>query len=217
MKLGLPVPQVYIVPVERFCREIGPALGVNLAEFEFPAYFNFFVYKKRCTLVVDSGDAEDNIRRVFSETLLGPAQFRRANNPVTYEEEDFAPDFPREAIPNFQKELQHFRIMPDGTELVIETLLNFCHFETRSDGHDNLGVPPPIDGAALDSHSAHTSVGDLGDIAELENGDENDDEAVEDEADEEIVPSDELGVERRETQIPWTYAQATFMGKWPCR
>ena len=82
MRLGIPVPQVYIVPVERFCREMGPALGVNLAEFEFPAYFNFFVYKKRCTLVVDSLDAEENIRRVFAETLLGPAQFRREQNPM---------------------------------------------------------------------------------------------------------------------------------------
>eukprot|EP00984_Skeletonema_dohrnii_P023509 scaffold12602_cov78-Skeletonema_dohrnii-CCMP3373.AAC.1 len=76
MKLGLEVPSVYIVPVDRFCREMGPALGVNLAEFEFPAYFNFFIQRRKCTLVVDSVDAERNIRRVFSETLLGPAQFR---------------------------------------------------------------------------------------------------------------------------------------------
>ena len=34
MRLGLEVPRVFIVPVERFCREIGPALGINLAEFE---------------------------------------------------------------------------------------------------------------------------------------------------------------------------------------
>ena len=126
MVQGLPVPQVYIVPSDRFCREMGPALGVNLAEFEFPAYFNFFVYKKRCTLVVDSPDARDNICRVFSETLLGPEQFRRRENPIAYEEEDFAPDFPRAAIPNFQKELEYFRIMPDGKELELDTLLDFC-------------------------------------------------------------------------------------------
>jgi hypothetical protein len=76
MRLGFGVPSAYIVPVERFCREMGPALGINLAEFEFPAYFNSSVKNKRCTLVVDSEDAEHNIRRVFGETLLGPAQFR---------------------------------------------------------------------------------------------------------------------------------------------
>jgi hypothetical protein len=87
MRLGIAVPSVYIVPVDRFCREMGPALGVNLAEFEFPAYFNFFVQRKRCTLVVDSVDAERNIQRVFSETLLGPLPFRRKENPLTHAEE----------------------------------------------------------------------------------------------------------------------------------
>lgn len=160
MKLGLEVPSVYVVPVDRFCREMGPALGVNLAEFEFPAYFNFFIQRKKCTLVVDSVDAERNIRRVFSETLLGPAQFRvpekksedsgvasvNALGIKKYEEEDFSPDFPRDAIPDFYKELQHFRIMPNGQELVLETLLKFRHFESApdSDFRDTLGSPPQL-------------------------------------------------------------------------
>jgi hypothetical protein len=211
MKLGLPVPQVYIVPVERFCREIGPALGVNLAEFEFPAYFNFFVYKKRCTLVVDCSDAEDNIRRVFSETLLGPAQFRRAENPLAYEPEDFAPDFPKDAIPDFQKELKHFRIMPDGKELVIETLLEFRHFEMRSEGHDNLGVPPPDTKTELRVENSEIEAKSQIDVVRQRGDDtvEEDDEF----AQEECVPIDEIGVEHRETKKPWTYSQARFMGK----
>mmetsp|Transcript_13476 Transcript_13476/g.20503 ORF Transcript_13476/g.20503 Transcript_13476/m.20503 type:complete len:1321 (-) Transcript_13476:84-4046(-) len=135
MNLGLGVPVVYIVPVDRFCRDMGPALGVNLAEFEFPAYFNFFVQRRRCTLVVDSEEAENSIRRVFDETLLGPTQFRN-DNPIPYEEEDFAPDFPRERIPDFAKELKHFRTWQDGNELVIETLLNFVHF-TKASSHDS--------------------------------------------------------------------------------
>jgi hypothetical protein len=145
MQMGLDVPLYYIVPIERFCREMGPALGVNLAEFEFPAYFNFFVQKQQCTLIVDSEDAERNIRRVFSETLLGPAHFRKRENAIRYDPEDFASDFNQEAIPDFEKELKHFRVGPTGDELVLETLLNFCHFEqpfeTRT--HENLGVPPP--------------------------------------------------------------------------
>lgn len=57
---------------------------------------------------------------------------------------DFAPDFPKEAIPNFYEELKHFRIMPNGKELVLETLLKICHFETAPDSsfRDNLGAPP---------------------------------------------------------------------------
>ncbi len=198
MRLGIPVPQVYIVPGERFCREMGPALGVNLAEFEFPAYFNFFVYKKQCTLVVDSQDAEDNICRVFEETLLGPKQFRREVNPIQYEEEDFAPDFPRDAIPNFEKELGFFRILGDGSELTLDKLLTFRHFLQPKDGncHDNLGVPPNIDAA------------NITDVAgEVQN--------VSEEGAEEVaeVPKDEDEVAARENDSStWTYGRARWVG-----
>ena len=47
----------------RFSRDIGPSLGINLAEFEFPCYFNFFIRGKDCTLVVDDERAEENIKR----------------------------------------------------------------------------------------------------------------------------------------------------------
>lgn len=201
MRLGIPVPQVYIVPIERFCREMGPALGVNLAEFEFPAYFNFFVYKKRCTLVVDSEDAEDNIRRVFSETLLGPAQFLRPENPISHEPEDFDPEFPPDMIPDFQKEFQHFRIMPDGKELVIETLLDFCHFENRPDGHSNLGVPPSAIGADDESDSDASA-----EVEALQLD-------VEASEKEECVPTDAKDLENSEKKKTWTYSQTRFMGK----
>ena len=38
-------------------------------------------------------------------------------------------------------------MMPDGKELVLETLLDFRHFESAPDSayRDNLGVPPPLD------------------------------------------------------------------------
>jgi hypothetical protein len=201
MKLGIPVPQVYIVPVDRFCRELGPALGVNLAEFEFPGYFNFFVCKKKCMLVVDSDDAEENIRRVFSETLLGPAQFRRKDNPIPYEDEDFAADFPKEAAPNFQKELEYFRIMPNGHELECETLLSFCHFESKAEGHENLGVPPAGEGAEDQDMGNEETNEDMGgegcdDVRELA-----------------VVPANAEQLEKMEFKSTWTYSKARFMGK----
>jgi hypothetical protein len=209
MLLGLPVPQVYIVPAERFCREMGPALGVNLAEFEFPAYFNFFVYKKRCTLVVDSQEAQENICRVFSETLLGPAQFRRETDPIAFEEEDFDPSFNRDAIPNFQKELKHFRIMPDGNELVLETLLDFTQFQLPGEGgsHDYLGVPPHI----FESDELGADPNDDPDDEELE-------EALEmigreECGEEEELPKDAEGVENRE-HAKWSYKSARWFGKY---
>jgi hypothetical protein len=187
---------------------MGPALGVNLAEFEFPAYFNFFIYKKRCTLVVDSEDAEQNIRRVFSETLLGPAQFWREDNPIPYEEEDFAPDFPREAIPNFQKELEYFRIMPDGKELVLETLLNFRHFEMpRETGvHENLGVPPPVASRGKEDELPKDIPSTIGD---REGGDGNFDDNIDDDIDGD--DGDDTQATGQQTQ--WVHSQARWIGK----
>lgn len=165
MDLGFEVPSAYIVPVERFCREMGPALGINLAEFEFPAYFNYFIRSKRCTLLVDSLDAENNIRRVFGQTFLGPEQFRDHDNPKPNEDEDFDPSYPREARPNFYKEFYHFRTAEKATnyeEHSIDTLLEFCHFEGSKQGfgaptpHEKLGVPPTLSDM-LPSKTAHNS------------------------------------------------------------
>lgn len=79
-----------------------------------------------------------------------PPLDQKPNKPNTHThtnyETDFSPDFPREAIPDFHKELQHFRIMPNGEELVLDTLLSFCHFESATpvgSFRDHLGVPPP--------------------------------------------------------------------------
>jgi len=207
MRLGLAVPNVYIVPVERFCREMGPALGVNLAEFEFPAYFNFFVYKKQCTLIVDNDEAESNIRRVFNETLFGPSQFRREENSIPFEEEDFDPDFPREAIPNFPKELRHFRIMPDGKELVLETLLNFCHFEMPADAeHEEIGVPPPLSPGDIPDEGE--TLDDIaGAVFQME------EDAMEEEVEQVAVPRDLEALESQDKKSSWTYFQTRWIRK----
>ncbi len=41
------IPNYYIVPTERFDK----FFALNVCEFEFPAYFNFFVTKKKVTLI----------------------------------------------------------------------------------------------------------------------------------------------------------------------
>lgn len=216
MRLGIPVPQIYIVPAERFCRDMGPALGVNLAEFEFPGYFNFFVRQKTCTLVVDSQDAEDNICRVFEETLLGPKKFRREENPLDYDKQDFAPDFPKEAIPNLQKELAHFRDF-GGKELSVEMILNFCHFLQPDDGccHDNLGVPPNLD--VINDEE----VNDLVQQDYDEAVDEFDDEEKEGEdCSEKLVEKKEVQKHEDEmkamekSKSKWSYGRARWVGKY---
>jgi len=177
MRLGMDVPRVYIVPVDRFCREVGPALGINLAEFEFPAYFNWFVKGKKCTLVVDSAQAEADIRTVFEETLLGPFEFRDPNNEKAWDDEDFDPTFPNEDRPNFFREFRHFRVPEEKTggnegELNVDVLLDFCHFAQAEnvDGlkNEHIGVPPICslsddddneeEEALIDLHSSHNEI-----------------------------------------------------------
>ena len=148
--MGLGVPTVYIVPAERFCREMGPALGINLCEFEFPAYFNYFVLQKQCVLIVDSKEDEHNIRKVFSETLLGPGQFRNHSSPKANEDEDFDVTYPILRRPNFYKEFYHFRTAEASTnyeEFTIDTLLQFKIFSSKTAQvckPTKLGVPPPL-------------------------------------------------------------------------
>jgi hypothetical protein len=70
LKSGLEVPTIFIVPSVRFDRKS----GLNVAEFEFPAYFNFFIRKKPVTLICTQ-EAEKALRTVFQETLLGPKTY----------------------------------------------------------------------------------------------------------------------------------------------
>ena len=67
MALKLALPKHYIVPRMRFNRQA----GVNVAEFEVPTYFNFFVMRGRVNLIADFAD-EIMIRTVLQETLFGP-------------------------------------------------------------------------------------------------------------------------------------------------
>jgi glyoxylase-like metal-dependent hydrolase (beta-lactamase superfamily II) len=119
-----------------------------LHERRFPAYFNFFIRQKKVILVVDSDEAETNIRSVFGETLLGPPRFRDEANPLAFSEEDFDPSFPVERRPDFFKELKHFRAIGEDLELSTDLLIEFRHFvgnqETGRQQQAVVGVPPEI-------------------------------------------------------------------------
>ncbi|OQS00888.1 cGMP-dependent 3',5'-cGMP phosphodiesterase [Achlya hypogyna] len=119
MALGLPVPMYFIVPSEPFTKTLGSNMGVNVAEFEFPAYCNFF-FKRQCVnLIVASQEVEDRIRRVFQETLFGPATIDTKM--------DFPHQVPAELHPNLPAELGYFRKF-GNTLITLEMLLKFTHF-----------------------------------------------------------------------------------------
>jgi len=68
MSMGLTVPTFFVVPQQRFDKRT----FVNLAEIEFPTFFNFFVLKKKVCIIA-LPEAIECLRKSFKEGLLGPA------------------------------------------------------------------------------------------------------------------------------------------------
>jgi CRP-like cAMP-binding protein/ribonuclease BN (tRNA processing enzyme) len=113
MELKLDVPAAYVLPRELFDRR----RGLSVAEFEFPAYYSFFLLKRRCRLVVLSRDVERRVRAVFQESLFGPAA-----PPL---ESEFADGYPVAQRPDFKKESDYFRTLPGKGRLTVDDLIEF--------------------------------------------------------------------------------------------
>lgn len=123
MNLGIAVPQYYVVPPTRFTTTLGPTMGINVAEFEFPAYCNFFFKHQSLHLIVQNAQVEADIRRVFQETLFGPE--------VIHIEEDYVPgSIDKADLPDLAKELGCFRVFGDQ-KISIDMLLSFNHFDAQ--------------------------------------------------------------------------------------
>ncbi|GMH51969.1 hypothetical protein TL16_g01128 [Triparma laevis f. inornata] len=116
---GLMVPQYFVVPTVSFVRQLGPNIGLNVAEFEFPAYCNFFFYKRRVTLIVATEEVKERIKKVFQETLFGPDRVDVS--------QDFKEGTLKDQMPEMQKELDFFRIFM-GKKMELEDLLDFIVF-----------------------------------------------------------------------------------------
>ena len=114
LSMGMSVPTIYVIPHIMFDRQA----GLSNTELEFPAYWNFFCLKKKCTFVAHEKQ-EERIRRVFRETLLGPETI----NP----EDDVAKECPMNMRPNLMEECAAMRDFQS-----IDELFQFVRFETKS-------------------------------------------------------------------------------------
>lgn len=122
MKLGTEVPTTYVVYGEMFNR----VMGISIAEFEFPTYFNFFIKRKQVKLLTTI-DREKRILKVFRETLLGPEKYQIA--------EDFPPGTSADAFPRFKEEGEALDSFRKG--LTISKLIQFERF--AADGKVSVG------------------------------------------------------------------------------
>jgi len=119
LNLGLEVPTFFVLSGVLFNRD----RAVNVAEIEFPAYYNFFRRGQRTRVLVDGPEVEARLRRVFQETLFGPTE----NNVFS----EYDPSVPASKRPRFSAESSHFRTLPDGTRLEIDHILEFVHFDSE--------------------------------------------------------------------------------------
>lgn len=118
MDLALDVPVAYVLPRELFDRR----RGLSVAEFEFPAYYSFFLLKRRCRLVVASVEIERRVRAIFQESLLGPMA-----DPLPGEFADGCPDALK---PDFRRETEYFRTLPGKGRLTVDDLIEFVVAES---------------------------------------------------------------------------------------
>jgi hypothetical protein len=114
---GLEVPTMYIMPTHRFDKQF----CLSVAEFEFPAYFNFFVKKRKIILICDK-EGETAVRTIFQETLLGPKDLSTFDR-------DFAIDYTGK--PDIQAEIIHFAKNPfnPSEPLTVDLLISFVLFD----------------------------------------------------------------------------------------
>ena len=74
MKVGLPVPEYYIIPDKTFDWND----GTSVMEFEFPVYYNFFMRKQNRTKLICDYQTAQNIKVIFQETLYFRRKHTRA-------------------------------------------------------------------------------------------------------------------------------------------
>lgn len=117
MAQKLALPELYVVPRKLFDQK----RGLSVAEFEFPAYYSFFLLKRKSRLLVEGRDVEARIRAIFQETLFGPEGVP--------DDSEFASGIPADARPDFHGEAEFFRNVPGRGRLEVDDLVEFVHFD----------------------------------------------------------------------------------------
>lgn len=144
MELELDVPIAYVLPRELFDRR----RGLSVAEFEFPAYYSFFLLKRRCRLVVLSRDVERRVRAIFQESLFGPT-----GEPLASE---FADGYPEARRPRFHAESEYFRTVPGRGRIEADDLVEFVQLES--------GAAEIVPGLVLEVRDDGIAVRDQGSV-----------------------------------------------------
>lgn len=119
MSLQCGVTDTYIIPEYMFDLNY----AVALAEMEFPIYFNFFL-KKRKTTIICTQRQRKRIETVISEALFGPDVIDHVG--------EFADGENTPGFPDLRAEMEHFRksASPAG-KMELDDLIEFCVLDER--------------------------------------------------------------------------------------
>ena len=90
MSLPQGVPQVFVVPSEFFSLDS----GINVADLEFPIYYNFFL-KKRKTFIICNKNQAIRVQKALQESLFGPKIINLDNE---FEDKTRIPDLKKEIL-----------------------------------------------------------------------------------------------------------------------
>src|SRR4030042_19771 len=96
MVLPKDVPQVFVLTDELF----NWIKGISIAEIEFPIYYNFFLKKKRTTIICRENQFAQ-MKKVLQESLFGPKEFDING--------DYDPSIDGSNIPDIKMEMDYFR------------------------------------------------------------------------------------------------------------
>lgn len=122
MKLPGGVPRIFVLMEKMFDWK----KGISFAEVEFPLYFNFFI-KKRKTTIICRENQIDRIKKMLQEAVFGPVEINL--------EEDYNDICITCVIPEIKKEMDYFR-----NNLKLSDLADFMIFENNMAKIDNLEI-----------------------------------------------------------------------------
>lgn len=81
------VPQVFVLPQRLFHWQ----KGINVADMEFPIYFNFFLKKRKVT-VLCTPDQRDQLTRAMQEAVFGPKNLDLSGDAYDAGDDVYVPD-----------------------------------------------------------------------------------------------------------------------------
>lgn len=139
------VPEIFVLPREMF----NWSKGINVADMEFPIYFNFFIRGQR-PLICGTLEQAKLLQTALQEAVFGPKDFDLRNDSIDIGDDAFVPDI-RGEMSFFRgdltlKSLFRYRPLRDGSLTIrnVEISVNDAGDFDVSDGGTPIATVPGV-------------------------------------------------------------------------